>query len=60
MFDMTQEILTSGDHYNVVRDNQPELKTGKFYTLTIQGIDFAGNVGNSETIQGIQIVNPHE
>ena len=58
--DLTGEELNIGNHIKLRLQNQSKLKIGKVYSLTIKGIDFAGNVGNSETIQGIQIVNPHE
>ena len=57
---LTGEELTIGNHIKLRLQNQSKLKLGKVYSLTIQGIDFAGNVGNSETIQGITIVNLHE
>ena len=56
--DMVEKELTKGDHIKIVPYNQTELKTGKIYSLTIQGIDMGGNIGNSAIIQEIQVMNP--
>ena len=58
--DLTGEELNIGNHMKLRLQNQSKLKLGKVYSLTIQGIDFAGNVGNSEIIQEIKIMNPYE
>ena len=55
--DMVEEELTKGDHIKIVPYNQTELKTGEIYSLTIQGVDMGGNIGNSAIIQEIQVMN---
>ena len=55
--DMIEEELASGDHFKIVLHNQSELKTGEIYSLTIQGVDRAGNIGNSAIIQEVQLLD---
>jgi hypothetical protein len=55
--DMVEKELTKGDHKKIVPYNQTELKTGEIYSLTIQGVDMGGNIGDSAVIQEIQVMN---
>ncbi len=53
---LVEEELNGGEHMDIILKQMPELSVGTIYTMTIKGVDKAGNESQPAAVRGVEYV----